>query len=117
MESLVGRSRRTRRPDPHSLASRVSHPAIRGRGWLRLDARGRRRLPRILLATAVMGAVVGYALTTGHALFPALAASSLGRLGLLVVLVTLGVAVYLGALQLLGVAKFKDLISAVRTSS
>ncbi len=87
------------------------------RGWLRLDARGRRRLPRILLATAVMSAVVGYALTTGHALFPALAASSLGRLGLLVVLVTLGVAVYLGALQLLGVAKFKDLISAVRASS
>lgn len=87
------------------------------RGWLRLDAIGWRRLPRIPLATAVMGAVVGYALVTGHALFPALAVSSLGRLGLLVVLVTLGVAVYLGALQILGVAKLKDLIAAVRTSS
>jgi len=84
------------------------------RGWLRLDASGWRRLPRILLATAIMGAVVGYALTTGHALFPALAASSLGRLGLLIVLVTLGVAVYLGALQWLGVAKLKDIIASVR---
>lgn len=84
------------------------------RGWLRLDPTALRRLPRIVLATIVMGAVVASALGAGHRLFPALAASSLGRLGMLVVLVTLGVAVYLAALEILGVAKLKDLISGIR---
>lgn len=85
-----------------------------GRGWLRLDQSGWRRLPRIVLATVIMGAVVAYGHAAGHTHFPHLAASSFGRLALLVVLVTLGVGVYLAALQLLGVAKLKDLISAVR---
>jgi putative peptidoglycan lipid II flippase len=84
------------------------------RGWLRLDQRAVRRLPRIMLAAAIMGAVVAYALVLGPTLFPALAGSSLGRLAILVVLVTLGVAVYLAVLQILGVAKLKDLIAAVR---
>ena len=83
------------------------------RGWLRLDESAGRRLPRIVLATVVMGAVVIYGLMAGHAYFPALTSSSFGRLGLLGVLVTLGVAVYLAALQILGVAKLKDLIAAV----
>jgi hypothetical protein len=61
-----------------------------------------------------MGAVVGSGLAAAHMQFPALAASSLGRLGMLVVLVALGVAVYLAALQLLGVAKLKDLLASVR---
>lgn len=87
------------------------------RGWLRLDSSGWRRLPRILLATAVMGAVVGYALMAGHALLPALSSSSLGRLVLLAALVTLGVAVYLAALQLFGVTRLKDLLAAVRRSA
>jgi putative peptidoglycan lipid II flippase len=84
------------------------------RGWLRLDQIAARRLPRIMLATLVMGAVVGYGLVAGHTPFPALAASSLGRLILLVVLVALGVAVYFAALQILGVAKLKDLAAAMR---
>lgn len=83
------------------------------RRWLRLDADAARRLPRIVLATVVMGAVVGYALYAAHALFPA-AATTLGRLVLLIALVALGVAIYAAALQLLGVAKLKDLIAAVR---
>ena len=84
------------------------------RGWLALDTRALSRLPRILLATAVMGAVVGYALVAGHALLPTLSSSSFGRLALLVVLVSLGLAVYLVTLQILGVAKLKDLIASVR---
>ena len=79
------------------------------RGWLRLDASGWRRLPRIVLATLVMGGAVAYAT---HALTAP--TSSLGRLAILAALVTLGVAVYLAALQLLGVTKLKDLIAAVR---
>ena len=79
------------------------------RGWLRLDASGWRRLPRIVLATLVMGGATAYA---AHAL--AAPASSLGRLAILAALVTLGVAVYLATLQLLGVTKLKDLIAAVR---
>src|SRR5450830_174076 len=85
-----------------------------GRGWLRRDQSGWRRLPRIVLATVVMGAVVGAALVASHKLLPALASSSLGRLALLTVLVALGVAVDLAALQILGVAKLKDLVSAAR---
>jgi len=87
---------------------------VYGRGWLRLDQSGSRRLPRIALATVIMGAVVAYAHVAGHMQFPALSSSSFGRLVLLVVLVTLGVTVYLAALQILGVAKLKDLVAAVR---
>ena len=87
------------------------------RGWLRLDAIARRRLPRILLATVGMGAIVMSGTIAGQALWPALASSSLGRLGLLAVLVALGVAVYLVTLQLLGVAKLKDLMSAARVKT
>ena len=84
------------------------------RRWLRLDPRAAQRLPRIVLATVIMGAVVAYGHVAGHSHFPHLAASSFGRLVLLVVLVTLGVAVYLAALRVLGVAKLKDLVAAVR---
>jgi len=84
------------------------------RGWLRLDAMAARRLPRIVLATLIMGAAVFYGSATGHRLMPPLASASLGRFVLLMALVALGVAVYLAALQVLGVAKLKDLIAAAR---
>jgi putative peptidoglycan lipid II flippase len=84
------------------------------RGWLRLDTVGLRRLPRIVLATLAMGAVVGAGLVSAHTLWPALAATTIGRVILLLVLVSLGVAVYAAALQVLGVAKLKGLIAAVR---
>jgi putative peptidoglycan lipid II flippase len=84
------------------------------RDWLRLDANARRRLPRIVLATAVMGAVVGAGLAAGHRLFPAAAVTSPGRLAILFILVALGVTIYAGALQLLGVTKLKDLTAALR---
>jgi putative peptidoglycan lipid II flippase len=83
------------------------------RRWLRLDAGARRRLPRIVFATVIMGAVVWYAQIASHKLFPA-SDSSAGRLILLAALVALGVAVYAAALQIFGVAKLKDLVAAVR---
>jgi putative peptidoglycan lipid II flippase len=85
------------------------------RGWLRLDAGAARRLPRIVVATAVMGAAVAYGHHAGHSLLPATAVSPLGRLALLLILVAAGVAVYAAALQILGVARLKELASAVKT--
>lgn len=84
------------------------------RQWLRLDPSAVRRLPRIVLATVIMGAVVMSGLVTGHTLFPTLPHSQVGRLFLLAVLVALGLAVYAVTLQILGVAKLKDLAAAVR---
>ena len=87
------------------------------RGWLRLDPQARRNLPRIVFATAVMGGTVIAGSMAGHTLWPAVAASSLGRLGLLIALVPLGVAVYLVAVQLFDVVRLKDLLAAIRHGS
>jgi putative peptidoglycan lipid II flippase len=88
-----------------------------GRGWLRLDPTAMKRLPGIVLATLIMSAVIGFGLMLSHRLWPALASALSGRIILLAVLVTLGVAIYLAALQILGVAKLKDLAAAVRHKS
>jgi putative peptidoglycan lipid II flippase len=83
------------------------------RGWLAPDRDLWRRLPRIVLATALMGLAL-------IALKPALAAhldvgsSSLARVVELAVLVAAGLAVYLAALQALGVARLRDLTAAIR---
>jgi hypothetical protein len=56
-----------------------------------------------------MGIAVGYAayaMTTP--------ASSLGRLVMLAVLVAIGVVLYSAALHVSGVAKFKDIVAAIR---
>jgi putative peptidoglycan lipid II flippase len=82
------------------------------RNWLRLDRDAARRLPRILLATAIMGAAVSYAFSVGRGL--AVAQPGSGRLILLIALIAAGVAIYLGALQVLGVARLGDLTSAMR---
>jgi putative peptidoglycan lipid II flippase len=82
------------------------------RGWLRCDRAAARRLPRIVAATLIMGMVIFAA----HDLLASLpgAGGSLARLALLVLLVALGLAVYLASLELLGVARLRDLIAAVR---
>jgi putative peptidoglycan lipid II flippase len=85
------------------------------RGWLRLDSKALKRLPLIAVATAIMGVAVYYGLHFGHRLFPA-AQSVSGRLSLLFVLVVAGVAIYLGALHLLGVARLRDLARSLRRS-
>jgi len=87
------------------------------RGWLRVEIGSGRRLRLIVRATIMMGLVVILALLVVHRLFPALQSTSLGRLGLLVVLVPLGVAVYIGALQLFGVANIRDLTATIRRGS
>ncbi len=84
------------------------------RGWLRLDSGAARNLPRIVVATIVMGAAVAGGVMAGHGLFPALAGSVIGRLTLLAVLVTLGLAIYAATLDILGVAKVRQLMAALR---
>jgi putative peptidoglycan lipid II flippase len=84
------------------------------RGWLRLDAGAARRLPRIALATAIMGGAVAGATLGAQALFPALAATAAGRLALLFFLVAVGLAVYGAAIDALRVAKIKALVAALR---
>ena len=86
---------------------------LRARGWLRLDADAKRRLPRIVAATVAMGVAISAAIFVSRAFFPALAASALGRLELLVVLVVLGLVVYAAALEIFGVAKLKQMIAAL----
>ena len=86
------------------------------RGWLRLDRLAIKRLPRIGLATAIMGVAVGYGLPLGYRLLPA-AQSATGRLSLLFVLVIAGAVIYLGALQILGVARLRDLARSLRRST
>jgi putative peptidoglycan lipid II flippase len=82
------------------------------RNWLRLDRDAARRLPRIVLATAIMGVAVGYAFTMSRDLIAGQPAS--GRVILLIVSIAAGLVIYLGALQLLGVARLKELAGSLR---
>jgi putative peptidoglycan lipid II flippase len=83
------------------------------RGWLGLDRDAARRLPRIVLATLIMGAVIAGL----HMLIDSTAAtagSPPARIVALIVLVAAGLAIYLASLQALGVAQLRELLSAVR---
>ncbi len=83
------------------------------RKWLRLDTEARRRLPRIMLATAVMG----MGIAAGHMFITAMldvSGSSLLRALVLMVLVALGLIVYFVMLRAFGVARPSEIISAVR---
>ncbi|MDP2411275.1 MAG: murein biosynthesis integral membrane protein MurJ [Pseudolabrys sp.] len=84
------------------------------RGWLRLDAAALHRLPRIIVATVIMSLAVGGGLMLAYAQSPVLQTSAAGRLAVLAVLISLGVALYLAALQGLGVVRLKHLIAAIR---
>jgi putative peptidoglycan lipid II flippase len=83
------------------------------RRWLHIDKDARRRLPRIVLATVVMAAVIVLAQEAVTSSF-AIPSSGLARAAMLLVLVTMGLAVYLATLQALGVARLRDLVAAVR---
>jgi putative peptidoglycan lipid II flippase len=83
------------------------------RGWIRLDRSAARNLPRIVVATIVMGAAVAGSVAASHWLIPALTVSAFGRLMLLAVLVSLGLVVYAAALDILGVVKLRRLIAAL----
>jgi putative peptidoglycan lipid II flippase len=85
------------------------------RRWLRLDHEARRRLSRIVAATVAMGLAVGFGALAGPRLFPAAEASSFGRLVMLLALVLLGLVTYGAALQVLGVAKLREIASEIRS--
>jgi putative peptidoglycan lipid II flippase len=87
---------------------------LRSRGWLRLDDDAWRRLPRIALATLIMGLVVAGEAAAESAFLPGLSASGIGRLAWLAVMVAVAVVVYAVTLQILGVLKFKDMLTALR---
>jgi putative peptidoglycan lipid II flippase len=82
------------------------------RRWLHLDRDGRRRIPRIILATLVMTIAIALAQHGIAALFD-VATLALARLVDLAVLVTIGLAVYLATIQALGVARLRDIMAAV----
>lgn len=84
------------------------------RGWLHLDARAARNLPRIAGATALMGVALAAGVAVMDGLFPALPDTALGRLVELVVLVAFGCAVYGAAVDRLGVMKIGAMIGALR---
>jgi putative peptidoglycan lipid II flippase len=81
------------------------------RGWLALDRGAWRRLPRLVVAAIIMGAVIFAANALAA---PMLDGSQLIRIGGLAVLVALGLAVYVVSLEVLGVARLHDLITAIR---
>src|SRR5215475_4878753 len=87
------------------------------RRWLRLDDDARRRLPRIAIATAIMGAAVVFGAVVAHATFPTAESSSSGRLVVLIVLVTFGVAIHAVALRTLGIATLRELLAEMRARS
>ena len=85
------------------------------RRWLRLDEDARRRLPRIAIATVIMGSAVILGAVVAHAVFPTGESSSSGRLAMLIVLVTLGLAIYAVALRVLGIATLQELLAGMRS--
>jgi putative peptidoglycan lipid II flippase len=80
------------------------------RGWLGLDRAGMRRLPRIVLATIAMAAAIAGLNRVVMPLFDA--SGSLARLAMLALLAGVGLAIYLASIELLGVARIRDLIAA-----
>ncbi len=73
------------------------------------------RLRCIVAATAAMGAAVGYGLLVGNHLFARAGASPVGRLAMLCVRVTLGIAIYTAALPMLGIVRLKEIVAGLRT--
>lgn len=85
------------------------------RGWLRIEAAVFRRLPRVVLATAVMGAFVAGAdaiVTQSH-----LATTTASRVAALAAVVTAGLGLYLACLQALGVTSVGRVLRALRERS
>jgi putative peptidoglycan lipid II flippase len=85
---------------------------LRWRGWLRIEEASLWRLPRIVLATAIMAAAVGAGEVAATAMFD-LSGSSLARIVTLFVLVGAGLAIYLAALHVFRVTSLRELVAAV----
>jgi putative peptidoglycan lipid II flippase len=83
------------------------------RGWLRIEAEAWRRVPRIMLATLVMGAfIAGVDLLLTSWLD--ISGSSFARIAALGLLVVAGLTLYVGCLQALGVASVRIVLRAIR---
>jgi putative peptidoglycan lipid II flippase len=82
------------------------------RGWLAISHSTWRRIAIIVLASAVMGIVIlgGYLLIDKNF---AASDTALGRIATLATMVATGLVTYLICLQVLGIARMKDLITAV----
>ena len=80
------------------------------RGDLKFDSRLTRRLPRILLASALMGAVLWFAIDA----FWQNDALSITRIITMAIIVTGGMAIYAIAAQLLGATSFSELKSTLK---
>ena len=82
------------------------------RGWLRIEPAALRRMPRIVIATAIMGAVIAAGDAALTSLFD-VSGSSLARIVTLFALVVAGLAIYLGCLQAFGVTSLRELAAAI----
>ncbi len=83
------------------------------RDWLRIEIAAWRRVPSIVLATFIMGAVIAAGDATMVLLFD-ISGSSLARIATLAMLVIVGLAVYLLALQVFGVTSMRILVGRFR---
>jgi putative peptidoglycan lipid II flippase len=83
------------------------------RGWLRIEPAAWRRLPRILLAAALMGAFIAGADSALRARSD-ITGTAAARAVALSLLVTTGFGLYVACLQALGVASVQRLLQAVR---
>jgi putative peptidoglycan lipid II flippase len=88
---------------------------LRWRGWLRIEQASLTRLPRIVIATAIMAAVVGAGEMMLTRTFD-LSGSSLARIVTLLALVAAGLAIYLVALQAFRVTSLREILAAVGSS-
>ena len=83
------------------------------RGWLVIDPIAKRRLPLVVTAAALMGAVI----YGGHELLSAwfdVTGSAVARFATLAILVSAGLAFYLAALQVVGVGSVTQFAAAIR---
>ena len=85
---------------------------LRWRGWLRIEEASLWRLPRIVIATAIMAAIVGAGEVATTWMFDR-SGSSLARIVTLFVLVGAGLAIYLAALHVFRVTSLRELMAAV----
>jgi putative peptidoglycan lipid II flippase len=82
------------------------------RDWLRVERAASRRAIRIVIATAIMGAVIAAGDAAMSALFD-MHGSQLVRIVTLFALVAVGLAVYLGSLLAFGVTSLAILVKAI----
>jgi putative peptidoglycan lipid II flippase len=83
------------------------------RGWLRIDAAAWWRLPRIVLATLVMGAFIAGA-DAALAAWSDMSGTQSARIAALGLMVVAGFALYAACLQALGVTSLRKLLYAIR---